>query len=210
MENVSEHKSIRTKPSQARGKERIRLILTTAHDLFHEHGIEAVTTNDIAAAAGIPIGSVYRYFPNKGAIVLALADNYVAGLISLYDQIGDQLRYTKLSWEEAIVLIVDAWATYARLNGAFGFLFFQRVTPALRKPASRRRSQLVRAFGALLRKRCPNLEDRAIALAFRFTWDAKALAVNPEVDEADPTLYKDAAHVIATYLNECCNTHIHA
>lgn len=210
MEHASENEVIRTKPSQARGKERIHIILVAAHDLFHERGIDVVTTNDIALAAGVPIGSIYRYFPNKEAIILALADAYIDEVSDLFELIGGQLRYTKLSWEEVITLIIDAWATYARLNGSFGYLFFQITTPTLREAIKSRRERLTNAFGKLLRKRCPELDDGAVVVCYRFVWVIKNMVVWPELPaEESPALYKGAARTIAQYLEQACTGHHH-
>ncbi len=48
----------------------------TAHILV-KRGYEAATTNHIAEAAGVSIGSLYQYFPNKEAIVAALLDRHL-------------------------------------------------------------------------------------------------------------------------------------
>ena len=45
--------------------------------IFDERGYRATTTNHIAAAAGVSIGSLYQYFPNKDALLAALAERHV-------------------------------------------------------------------------------------------------------------------------------------
>ena len=51
----------------------MRAILEAAARIFEEVGVEAATTDRIAARAGISVGSLYQYFPNKDAILVALA-----------------------------------------------------------------------------------------------------------------------------------------
>jgi DNA polymerase len=63
-------------PTQARSRERLRRVLDAADELLATEGADTFTTNRIAAVAGIPVGSVYRYFPDKEAIVEALATRY--------------------------------------------------------------------------------------------------------------------------------------
>ena len=78
--------STRTAPQQIRSQQRVDLILDTAAVLFSESGYENASTNAIAERAGISIGSLYRYFPDKDAILRALAGRYRAEMLALYDQ----------------------------------------------------------------------------------------------------------------------------
>ncbi|WP_174186961.1 TetR/AcrR family transcriptional regulator [Nocardia barduliensis] len=59
----------RRRPTQQRAKETRERILDTAARLFGECGIAETSTNRIAAEAGLSIGAVYRYFPDRTAIV---------------------------------------------------------------------------------------------------------------------------------------------
>lgn len=68
---------MRRKPRQARSQERVNRILDVAQDLFASQGYAATTTNAIAAQAQVPIGSLYQFFPDKTAILQALALRYV-------------------------------------------------------------------------------------------------------------------------------------
>ncbi|HXD68048.1 MAG TPA: TetR/AcrR family transcriptional regulator [Solirubrobacteraceae bacterium] len=67
---------LRNPPTQARSRERLRRVLDAADEVLARDGADAFTTTRIARAAGVPVGSVYRYFPDKEAIVEALATRY--------------------------------------------------------------------------------------------------------------------------------------
>lgn len=67
----------RKEPRQPRGHETRARILDAARAVFAEHGYAAGTTNRIAAAAGLSVGSLYQYFPNKDAILVQLVDAHV-------------------------------------------------------------------------------------------------------------------------------------
>jgi AcrR family transcriptional regulator len=58
--------------------ERRRQILAAARTLFAERGFDATTTRDLAAAADINDALIYRYFPDKRAILAALVDEAIA------------------------------------------------------------------------------------------------------------------------------------
>ena len=59
----------RRKPRQERAQAKIELILEAAIRIIDKEGLEGLTTNRIASVAGISIGTLYQYFPDKAAIV---------------------------------------------------------------------------------------------------------------------------------------------
>lgn len=65
---------------QERGRHRIEAILDVAERLVAHHGIDAVSTNRIAAQAGISPGSLYQFFANKEAVVAGLAERCLVRL----------------------------------------------------------------------------------------------------------------------------------
>ncbi|MCU0650332.1 MAG: TetR/AcrR family transcriptional regulator [Gemmatimonadaceae bacterium] len=70
-------------PSQDRGQRRVDSILDAASELFAEQGVDAVSVNAIAQRAGSSVGSLYHFFPNKDAIVEALAARYCREMVDL-------------------------------------------------------------------------------------------------------------------------------
>src|SRR3954466_12632145 len=58
----------------ARGATARQLLYETAVQLLTQFGYEATTLRDIAKTAGVSVGLLYRYFPSKQAVVLALYD----------------------------------------------------------------------------------------------------------------------------------------
>ena len=65
-------------PAQARSRRRVEQILDQAARLVVERGVEALTTRDIAAAAEVPVASLYQYFADKEDVLLALAERDMA------------------------------------------------------------------------------------------------------------------------------------
>ena len=64
-------------PRQARSRETFEAILQAAAQVFERKGYAGATTNRIAERAGVSIGSLYQYFPNKDAILVALAERHL-------------------------------------------------------------------------------------------------------------------------------------
>lgn len=67
-------------PSQSRSQETVAVILEASARILESAGMRGFNTNAIAARAGVSVGSLYQYFPNKDAIVLALIAGYEEGL----------------------------------------------------------------------------------------------------------------------------------
>jgi len=67
----------RKSPRQGRSRATVDAILTAAAQVFATHGYAAGTTNRIAARAGVSIGSLYEYFPNKDALLVALLEAHI-------------------------------------------------------------------------------------------------------------------------------------
>jgi AcrR family transcriptional regulator len=69
--------SPRKSPSQERSRQTVERILDAGARIFHEQGYAGATTNDIADEAGLSIGSLYQYFPNKDALLAALTKRHI-------------------------------------------------------------------------------------------------------------------------------------
>jgi AcrR family transcriptional regulator len=91
MSRKSESLERRRVPSQERAKVRVENILAATRELLLESGIGAVTTARVAERAGVPVGSVYQYFPNKKAILAALYEEYLSGVRAVVDEFAAQL-----------------------------------------------------------------------------------------------------------------------
>jgi AcrR family transcriptional regulator len=73
----SERAATRREPKQERSRHTVEAVLEAVPRVLKRHGAEAITTNRLAEAAGVSIGSLYQYFPDKQAIFMALHDHHV-------------------------------------------------------------------------------------------------------------------------------------
>ena len=67
----------RRTPIQARAADTVELILEATTQILQKEGRAALNTNHIAQRAGISIGTLYQYFPNKHAILIELAQREI-------------------------------------------------------------------------------------------------------------------------------------
>ncbi len=64
--------SLRKQPKQARSAELVTAILDAAVQVLAKEGAQRFTTARVAEKAGVSVGSLYQYFPNKAAILFRL------------------------------------------------------------------------------------------------------------------------------------------
>jgi AcrR family transcriptional regulator len=122
----------RRRPSQERSRDRVERILDATAALLVDTPADKITTAAIAEKAGVPIGSVYQYFPNKLAVLADLArrvmeevDLKTASLIT--EDFG------VLPWDQAIDGAIDATMQgYAEQPGYLQLLLSIRPTPEFR------------------------------------------------------------------------------
>src|SRR5262245_56547864 len=70
-------KKRRRRPKQRRAQQTVDAVLDAVVRVLKREGLSAVTTNRIAEVAGVSIGSVYQYFPDKQAIFIALHQRHI-------------------------------------------------------------------------------------------------------------------------------------
>ncbi len=102
-QNASKPLLRRRKPTQARAQITVDAMLDAAVKLLKRGGASSITTNRIAATAGVSIGSVYQYFPNKHALFAALHERHIR-------QVDAILRKrTAECAESSLEELVQAW-----------------------------------------------------------------------------------------------------
>jgi AcrR family transcriptional regulator len=102
----SKSTGMRRQPRQARSQERVSQILDVAEQMFIAEGYNSTTTNAIATRAKVPIGSLYQFFPDKAAIVQALALRYTEQLHDRFAAL-DADELSALSLSDYVDQIID-------------------------------------------------------------------------------------------------------
>lgn len=73
----------RKQPKQERSQATVEAILSATTHILTENGYDQLTTNRVAERAGVSIGSLYQYFPNKKALIFALAEHHANAMVQL-------------------------------------------------------------------------------------------------------------------------------
>jgi AcrR family transcriptional regulator len=82
--------ALRRAPTQRRSRERVERMLAVATELIAAKGSDAMRMGEVAEKAGVSIGSLYQYFPDKAAIIRTLAERYNAqGRACIADGLAD-------------------------------------------------------------------------------------------------------------------------
>lgn len=119
--------NLRRAPVQQRSAERLARILDACAELLDETGYEQLSTRAVALRAGVPIGSVYRFFSNKRALTDALAHR---NLDSYAERITGRLAVIPATdWRSAIDAVLDEYLAMKRSVAGFALVDFGSVAP---------------------------------------------------------------------------------
>lgn len=156
MENASLEP--RRKPSQERSRQRVEVILDAVSEILVKKGFSALTTTAIAAEAGVPIGSLYQFFPNKFAIFQAVVEQFFRKMDTVFER-DARSDDAALSWEERSDRTIEALARLWSGERAFAILWrgIQNM-PEMRAAASEQFRKVEDHHVALLKRFRRNLD----------------------------------------------------
>lgn len=191
-------------PVQARSRERVDRILDAAAQLLSEQGYNAVKTNHIAKRAGVSIGSVYQFFPNRFAIFHALAARYQDRIAEMLDEyMGPKAK--PRPWEQAIDEVIDMYAEMWRQEWSFfGVWLAIQNTAELREADEQYVSNLVsNNLMYFIRDIMPNASDAEIAPIARTMFEISNILLDSSMrsgDQQDMQVIEELKIVLKSYL----------
>jgi AcrR family transcriptional regulator len=130
---------LRRPPKQARSRARIARLLDAAEGILAREGADALGTSRIAHEAGISVGSLYQYFPDRGAIIDALARRYMDEFEALMDELAE--RAIEERWSDLPGKLIDAFAERYSSEPGYRALWFGRHLNEELRAADRRNKQ---------------------------------------------------------------------
>ena len=155
--------SSRKRPKQARSTELVAAILEAAAQVLAKEGAPRFTTARVAERAGVSVGSVYQYFPNKAAILFRLQSDEWRGTSELLRVILEDAQRPPLERLRAVVQAFvrsecDEAAMRVALNDAAPLY---RDAPEARKA----RASGDRTMQVFMREALPEASESTCALA---------------------------------------------
>ncbi|RNL83049.1 TetR/AcrR family transcriptional regulator [Halostreptopolyspora alba] len=182
---------------------RVRRMLDACAELLDEIGYDELSTTRIAGRAGVAIGSVYQFFPDKRAVAQALGLRY---LDTLSARVSDRLRRdTFAHWTEAVDVIIDEYLGMHRDVPGFRVLRFGDVVDVRLLDASADNNRVI---ATRLRELLVTIADvpdsdefqRAATVAVEAADAVLKLAFRQNPD-GDPRLIEETKLLVRTYLS---------
>ncbi|WP_437980337.1 TetR family transcriptional regulator [Sorangium sp. So ce117] len=189
-------------PLQARSQRRKERILDATAALLASRGLDAVTTNAIAARARTSIGSVYEFFPNKEAVLHALTGRYLERLRARTE--AALAEAPPGSWRALTERWIDALAAFYRTEPGYRELWFGvQLSGALLSTAAAWGDEFSARAEAILSPLTPALSpaERRVVAQSALYMASTLLALATQQDEQQGALYvEEAKKAVCRYL----------
>lgn len=196
-------KPLRRVPVQGRSVARVGRMLDACAELVDEVGYDGLTTTLLAERAGVAIGSVYQFFPDKRAIVQALTLRSLEGYL---DRLAARLAEENFAhWWDAVDAAIDEYIAMHRTVPGFRTLHFGDVVDIHLLDDERDNNDvIVSQLTALLVSQfdigdVPRL-DFALAIAVEAA-DALIKMAFRRAPDGDPAVLDEAKALIKEYLH---------
>ncbi len=194
--------SMRRTPVQERSAVRVERMLDVCAELLAEVGYEAVTTKEIAARAGVSIGSLYQFFPDKRSLVRALVGRWLVQYVERIDAalaVGSVAR-----WSDAVDPVIDAYVAMMREVTGFRALEFGDIVDRFLLDAERDNDTVTAGVVWETVGRYAEIPDgphaeRAALVAVTIGDSLIKLAFRRDPD-GDPEIIAEAKAVVRAYL----------
>lgn len=198
-------------PVQARSRERVERILDAAVQLLIEDGYNAVKTNLIAKRAGVSIGSVYQFFPNRFAIFNALAARYRERIAAtLATHMGPEAE--DQPWEEALEDTMDILAETWRTEWAFHSVWLAiQNTAELAEARDQYRNALINDdLMFFLRRILPDASDALLLTIARVMLETSNLLLDQSMrsgEKQDELIVDELKFLLHSYIQAHVESH---
>jgi AcrR family transcriptional regulator len=143
----------RKTPVQARSTVTVQAISEATIQVLLSHGAERLTTTRVAERAGVSVGTLYQYYPNKRSLLFAVLENHLHKVAARVEVACESARHKPLA--EMIKEMVEAFVD-AKMERADISVALYRISTEVGGPA------LVKRVGQRLRKAVGEMLEAAL------------------------------------------------
>ena len=145
--------AMRKRPGQARSRATVDAVVEAAARILSDEGWAGFTTNKVAAAAGVSIGSYYQYFPDKYSLVDAIRGRHLADCLAM---LKGTLAAEKPAADFIVELVDGIIALHSQHPGLHRVLLDEAPSSeAYRDPQSAFEKDYLGYFAEAVRRYCP-------------------------------------------------------
>lgn len=181
--------AVRFPPKQERARQTQGRLLDVAGELLAEVGIERISTNMIAARAGLTPPALYRYFPNKYAVLKELGDRLMRAQddeVLVWVAEGGLVGATfEERLAKSIAIQERMVAIHREFPGGIAIGRALRAVPLLNDLRIRSRDMVAGAFAEIMRGQYPGIDERRLQVACRLIVELGYSASEMVVEEPD-------------------------
>lgn len=181
--------STKLRPTQSRAQDTFELILEVAGELLSEVGFEKLTTNLICQRAGLTPPALYRYFPNKYAVLKELGERMMRAQddeVIAWVKAGGMVR---TSFEDRLTKSIAIHERMVEIQrnfpGGVAIGRALRAVPMLQDLRVRSRDMVAGVFADLMRPQYPNTDEHRLQVVCRMMVELSYSAAEMVVEEPD-------------------------
>ena len=193
------HIEPRRQPSQDRSRQTVDVIVEAAAHVFERHGYAAGTTNRIAERAGVSIGSLYQYFPNKEAILAVLLERHAAEAEEVFGNVMQHVVESPHDFDGILRDFVEAMVRLHASNPRLQHVLLEEAPrpTRVRKALSRAQENAMRGVELLLERNPEVRVPNARAAAYLVVRSVECLTHRYVVDPPQLTRQEFVGEMVA-------------
>ncbi|GAB3658880.1 TetR family transcriptional regulator [Actinocorallia lasiicapitis] len=193
---------LRRQPQQARSRARVGAILRAADSIIASGGFEALTIRAITEVAGVPVGSIYQFFPDKAAIVDALGRHYIEGFELAIAALVERAERERL--DDPVATVIDTFTEMYRTNPGYVAMWTGRhLSPELAQADRENNQTIMAGVRRIIAAQLGVADGAALERAARVAvWAADSVLQHVFREDAEPEHLDELKRMLRLYLDD--------
>ncbi|RUT80544.1 TetR/AcrR family transcriptional regulator [Mesorhizobium sp. M7A.T.Ca.TU.009.02.1.1] len=201
----SEHGSVRKAPRQLRSRATVDTIVEAAARVLARRGWAHFTTNETASAAGVSVGSIYQYFPNKLALAEEIRKRHLDAVLAAIS--GSDERDAVITVEQRAAKLVDGVVAAHSVDQELHRVLLDEVPLAARSTQDQFEAEYLRRYQAVIASAPGKPDPKRDDIAGRVLSGAVEGVVHAAARHGElqsPELRAELIELVCAYLRSRC------